>query len=350
MEELHILQMLKAQKRRHLSFHTPGHKKRGEDITELSYSDNLYEPKGILAQVEREISEIVGAKASFLLTDGSTSGVFSMLYALKKSGARSFACPKFSHPSVFHAAEVLDLEMVLLKQSAEYGLFEPISLKELERGIQNSDALLLTSPDYYGFFPPLQEARRLCNESGKPLLLDGAHGSHLHFTDLYAGNFADLWVDGAHKSLPARTQGALVSAKSSKWTSFLREGVRRFRTSSPSYPILESVEYAFKYPRNFKIEQLSEQFKLRNGCVKNEDWTKILVPFGKECDHAQEFLERHGVYPEFNDGNYLLFYLSPCTKQRELIVLERLLKKIPRGRVEKETPCGQIPMYEGENR
>ena len=35
----HIFGMLRAQKRGHLSFHTPGHKRAGEDITELSVTE-----------------------------------------------------------------------------------------------------------------------------------------------------------------------------------------------------------------------------------------------------------------------------------------------------------------------
>ncbi len=348
MQEPHILNMLRAQKRKHISFHTPGHKRAGLDITELSYSDNLSDPKGVLLRAERDISQIVGSEASFLLTDGSTSGVFSMMYALKKRGAAAIACPEFSHPCVFHAASVLGIKLVLLRQKISFGLFQRIEEEELLRGLKIADALLLTSPDYYGFLPPLKEARKLCDAEHKPLLIDGAHGSHLHFTDLYAGKYADLWVDGAHKSLPACTQGALVSAKSEEWVAFLREGVHIFRTTSPSYPIMASVEYAYKFPRNEELEQLSETFKLQHGCVKNDDWTKILIPFGSEGERAERILEEKGIFPEFFDGNYLMFYLSPCTKRRELALLGKEISKLPRGTVREDAVCGHIPMYGSE--
>ena len=66
----------KYSKGRHLSFHTPGHKAGAWDITELSYSDNLSCPKGVIKEAEKDISEILGSAASFILTDGSTAGVF----------------------------------------------------------------------------------------------------------------------------------------------------------------------------------------------------------------------------------------------------------------------------------
>ena len=80
--------------------------------------------------------------------------------------------------------------------------------------LEGADALLLTSPDYYGNIADLSAIRAFCNQTGKLLLIDGAHGGHLHFhKDLYAGAYADMWVDGVHKSLPALTQGAVVSAR-----------------------------------------------------------------------------------------------------------------------------------------
>ncbi len=346
MRGLHIAEMLRRQGR-HISFHTPGHKRAGADITELSYSDSLLSPHGVIGAAERDAAKILGAAASFFLTDGSTSGVFSMFYALKERGITSVAVPSASHRSVRLACELLGIKSVPIPQKLRAG----IPLQPDEEGIRTAlssgaEALLLTSPDYYGYFAPLSLARELCGNI--PLAVDGAHGSHLHFTETYAGRYADLWVDGVHKSLPALTQGAVVSAKSEAWAAALRKGVRTFRTTSPSYPILASVEYAVKYPRNERIERAAERCKREVGALANDDWSKIVVPFGREADAAQRALEERGVYPEFNDGNYLMFYLSPCTKERELKLLSRLLKGLPRGEVGEDAAEGAVPLYSEE--
>ncbi len=348
MKERSIAAMLRAQKK-HISFHTPGHKRAGADITELSYSDCLLSPRGILKEAQEKIAFTLGAERSFLLTDGSTSGVFSMLWALKTAGARSVAAPVFSHPSFFNACKAFGLTVVPIPQNVRFGIPVQPSPQETEDALLKADALFCTSPDYYGNFPDLAALSSLCKGAGKPLLLDGAHGGHLHFTpSLYAGSYADLWVDGVHKSLPALTQGAVVSAKTEEWGTLLEEGVKMFRTSSPSYPIMASVEYAVTFPRNLPIERAANAFKTQYGCANNADWTKLLVPFGELCDEAQRALERRGVYPEFNDGNYLMFYLSPCTKAGELKKLGKLLKQLPRGGVEENAPAGVIPMYREE--
>ncbi len=343
-ERLWIAEMLHSQKR-HISFHTPGHKRAGLDITELSYSDCLLSPRGVLKAAQEDIARILGAERSFILTDGSTSGVFSMLWCLKAAGKRSVAAPVFSHPSVWHACEAFGLKVVTVAEETRFGIPLQPTLAAAEKALAAADALLLTSPDYYGNIPALASLSALCRAEGKPLLVDGAHGGHLHFSrERYAGSYADLWVDGVHKSLPALTQGAVVSARR-EWADALGEAVVRFRTSSPSYPIMASVEYAVKFPRNQAIEEAAEAFKSQYGCVKNDDWTKVLVPFGDRCAQAQAYLEAHGVYPEFNDGNYLLFYLSPRTSAGELKKLGGLLRRLPRGRVAEDAPAGAIPMY-----
>lgn len=331
MMRCHIAQMLRAQKR-HVSFHTPGHKRAGADITELSYSDDLSDPTGVIALAQADAARILGADASFFLTDGSTCGIYCMLFALRRAGAARIAVPTYAHKSVFHACEALGLQAVLIAQTYVRGIPAQPSAQAVADALERADALLLTSPDYYGFFPPLREVRALCDGAGKPLAVDGAHGSHLHGTPAYAGNFADLWVDGVHKSLPALTQGAVVSAKGA-WTERLAEAADYFRTSSPSYPILASVEYAVKYPANARIERAAARAKAELGAMDNADWTKIVLAFGDRSDAAQAYFERRGVYPEFNDGNYLMFYLSPATRERELKKLVRLARTLPRGKL-----------------
>ena len=99
-------------KSKHLSFHTPGHKQGKWDITELSYSDNLSDPTGCILFAERDIAEILGANKSFILTDGSTSGVLAMVYAAKLLGVKAIAFPTLSHKSVYNACALTGIKAV----------------------------------------------------------------------------------------------------------------------------------------------------------------------------------------------------------------------------------------------
>lgn len=320
-----IYQMLRRQaKAEHISFHTPGHKTQGFDITELSYSDNLACPTGCIAEAEQDIARLTGAAASFILTDGSTAGVYAMLYAAKATGVKTLAVPQTAHKSVFCGCEILGITPLTFHVEQVFC-----------ETVKKADGVLITSPDYYGRIPDLKSLRDYCEAEHKLFLIDGAHGGHLRFEKaLYAGAFAHLWVDGVHKSLPALTQGAVVSAKTPSLAALLFKGVNAFRTTSPSYPIMASVEYAVKYPRNPSLEEAVRRFAATTPrVILHEDWTKLCVRFGKNADVAQTDLEKRGVFSEFCDGDYIVFYLSPATKfahfKRLCKTLTLLLEKYP---------------------
>ena len=114
LKRCHIYQMLqKAALRPHLSFHTPGHKIGRWDITELSFSENLSCPRGCIAKAEEDIAKILGAEKSFILTDGSTSGVLSMLHAARAMGVKKIAFCEASHKSVYNGCALLGLSPLL---------------------------------------------------------------------------------------------------------------------------------------------------------------------------------------------------------------------------------------------
>ncbi len=325
LKDCKIYQMLRAHAKEHLSFHTPGHKHGEWDITELSYSDNLSCPRGCIAEAEQDITRILGSGKSFIVTDGSTCGVLSMLYAAKRLGVQTVAFAKDSHKSVYNGCKLLQLTPLVF-ETESYGTMSALNF-ENEPVLQQADALLITSPTYYGEVAPLARLKEFCKKYNKLLLVDGAHGGHLHYDEeLYAGAYADMWVDGVHKSLPAFTQGAVVSAKTEKLAQALEEGVDVFRTTSPSYPIMASVEYAVKYPRNEELEKTVKEYVTRQARIRvAQDWTKLCAEFGENAFEAEKRLEAEGIYPEFCDGNVIMFYLSPATPMQDF---ERLTKRL----------------------
>ncbi len=329
LKNCHIYQMLRQNaKKRHLSFHTPGHKIGRWDITELSFSDNLSSPTGCILEAERDIAELLGGARSFILTDGSTCGVLSMLHAASSLGVQKIAVAQGAHKSVWQGCALLGLTPLVFDAPKEEGVPTPPTVELLSSLGEQADALLLTSPDYYGNIPDLQAFRAYCDERNILLLIDGAHGGHLHFDECHAGKYADLWVDGVHKSLPALTQGSVVSANEGA-AEALRRSVDLFRTTSPSYPIMASVEYAVKYPKNPNLEQAVRAYANSQPRARvKEDYTKLLLRFGENAFAAQAELEKRGVFAEFCDGDWIEFYLSPATKRKEFSRLTRALKKL----------------------
>lgn len=357
MYQYRIYDQLKKYARADKSFHVPGHKGRGEfkkmfplagfDITELSYSDNLFCPDGVIAQAQSEIAEILGAKKSCILTDGSTCGVLSMLYVLKKHGGKVII-PRNCHTSVWNACRLLKLEPVILNGKTAEGVLLPPDPEQLEQALsQEKDiaGMLALSPDYYGNIAPLAEYKAVLNKFNKLLFVDEAHGAHLAFereNGAYAGVYADIWVDGAHKSLPVLTQGAVISAKNNGLAAELKEALSVFRTTSPSYPVMASVEYGIKYiANNSKLigaaKSAVNSFKINAknlAFYPSADGTKLiwdLKPLGICADKAFSALEKRGIYSELSDGRYIIFYLSPLTKAKDLKTLLREINNIVNG-------------------
>lgn len=348
-----IYNQLKKHSNAGRAFHMPGHKGRGEfarlfpvanmDVTELSYSDNLACPDGVIDKAQRDIASILGAARSYILTDGSSLGVFAMLYAASKRGTKVIV-PRNCHQSVWNACKILGLEPVIVQGKTVNGVIEPPETEVIMRLIVNDTTvagLIVTSPDYYGNIAPLKEYAEILKRNNRILMVDGAHGSHLAFEPErqgYAGVYADIWVDGAHKSLSTLTQGAILNINDTDLIADAEEGLSIFRTTSPSYPIMASVEYGVKQLAN--KPDLCEAAKQAVKIIRetkgiplypSADWTKLAVdcaPYKISADKVAEELEKYNIYCELSDGRYVLFYLSPAVTDGDIKGLIRALKSI----------------------
>ena len=349
MFEYCIYNQLKRHARDIKTFHMPGHKASGEfkglfkdaalDITELSYSDNLLCPDGVIDKAQKDIAKISGAAKSYITTDGSSSGVLTLVYCAAKRGNKLIVF-RNSHQSVWNACKLFGIEPLIVQGYERDGVLQPPDCETIEKLISNDPniaGVLATSPDYYGNVAPLAKYKEIAKKYNRLLLVDEAHGAHLAFGDSgYAGLYADIWVDGAHKTLPTLTQGAIVSINNEDLIPVAEEALTLFRTTSPSYPIMASVEYGVKYIANkpkiledakaavekFKAESTEYTF------YQNGDWTKLLIdfkPLGISPDLALKNLEKRGIFAEFADGRYILFYLSSQVNERDLQNLKRNL-------------------------
>ena len=98
--------------------HMPGHKGKGGlgieqfDITEIGGADSLYEASGIIAESEKNASEIFGCP-TFYSTEGSSQCIRAMLYlacinANNKSRKPLILAGRNAHKTFVTAAAVLD--------------------------------------------------------------------------------------------------------------------------------------------------------------------------------------------------------------------------------------------------
>lgn len=329
--------------------HMPGHKGKVEgslsqaysrDITELSFSDNLANPSGVIMLAENDIAKICGAKRSHILTGGSTLGVLTAVFAVKNKGKKMIV-QRGSHKSVFNALELFGIEPIFLNEKIENRLFtgEFLNGELFDMADNELIGALLTSPDYFGRALDLKNINKRLKKNNKILIVDGAHGAHFVFDNptLYAGKYADIWVDGAHKTLETLTQGAILHVNDEELLEGVNEGLGIFSTSSPSYLVMASVESGIKryervreqYEKSFlKAKQLLINGACESGLkiLKTDDCLKVTLlckGFGNELG---ELLEKNGIYAELVSDNAILFMLSAKFSEEEALRVVNVLK------------------------
>lgn len=256
-------------KKRRVSFAMPGHKggkgldikfKKNiykYDVTELEDTENLHYPNHSLMQSKKQLSEFYGAQESYFLVNGSTSGIHAMIAAACTSGGY-IAVNRACHISVINACALLGVTPLFIEQdiidtfSIPEGV-DPAKLTELLDNHSEIQAVLITSPSYYGACSDIHTISKITGARGIPLLIDEAHGAHFAAND---GIFpttavlqgADMVVQSAHKTLGALNQAAYLHFSSDLVDrNKLRSALTMVQTSSPSYPIVLSADLARAY-------------------------------------------------------------------------------------------------------
>ena len=242
--------------------HMPGHKRRLTpapglpvewDLTEVPGVDDLHEAEGILAEAMARTAALYGAKRTWHLVGGSTVGILAGIRALAPAGSTIIAA-RNCHKSVYHAIElggltVHWLQPPIVEEYGIYGSVTPQQLGEALRSCPQAKCVVLTSPTYEGVVSDIAQLAFLCHLYGVPLMVDEAHGAHLmpaapvSFPIGAVQGGADVVVQSAHKTLPSLTQTAWLHLQGSLADP---EQVERqldvFETSSPSYPLLASLD------------------------------------------------------------------------------------------------------------
>lgn len=238
--------------------HMPGHKGAADigylspvlpyDITELSFSDNLYIADGVIGEAERLAAKAFGSSETCFCAGGASLAIYTML-AFCPPGSEVLA-DRRCHRSVLNAIALLDLCPEWVYPYTTGALPKPPDEKCFERARKRcpgAAAAIVTSPDYYG---QLLHPAGLClwaREHNINLFWDNSHGTHLAFLkgDLHPSRGgASIVVDSAHKTLPVLTGGAYLHLSDGINKADAKEKMALFGSSSPSYLILASLDRA----------------------------------------------------------------------------------------------------------
>lgn len=341
-------------------FHMPGHGGVVEalpffgealsfDLTEIPGLDSLYEAQDCILRSERLAAELYGAARTLYSAGGSTLCIQTML-ALTAGGGGTVLFGRNLHRSALAACALLDIAPVFLMPDFS-GTLSADSVAAALAAHPDAKAVFVTSPDYLGRITDLAPIAALCRGAGIPLLVDAAHGAHLPFLDpainpLSAG--ADMCANSAHKTLPALTPGAFLHIAQERYVDTAKSRMALFGSTSPSYPVLLSLEACCCFLRTKGRAALAELARrtaaLRDAArglyplTENQDPVRLtLEPWraGISGRDAAAFLSERGISCEYADDRYVVFILTPFHGDADFARLESALRAL-------ESECPRI--------
>mmetsp|Transcript_13861 Transcript_13861/g.22641 ORF Transcript_13861/g.22641 Transcript_13861/m.22641 type:complete len:488 (+) Transcript_13861:3-1466(+) len=236
------------------------------DLTEIPGLDNLADPEDVIMLSERLAAEAFGAKKTFFLVNGSTSGIIASIMACvaqfrRKNptfrGNPKIVLPRSVHKSAIHALVVSGAVPLWIwpDYDEEFHIAYPITPSTLESAMQEHQdiaGVIIVSPSYHGVISDIAGLSRVCDGLDVPLVVDEAHGAHLNAFRARTGISsatvlgADAVVQSTHKCLSSLTQSAMlhVPPNSRLDVSVIQESLPLVQSSSPNYLLMASLDAA----------------------------------------------------------------------------------------------------------
>ncbi|HHW12828.1 MAG TPA: aminotransferase class I/II-fold pyridoxal phosphate-dependent enzyme [Firmicutes bacterium] len=251
-------------------FDVPGHKKNPASPLAEAFSkqivlfdanstkdlDVLSNPTGIIKEAEALMADAYGADYAFLLVNGSTFGVITMI--MSACGPMDkIIMPRNVHKSAINGVILSGAIPVFIDPEIdpEYGITNGITFTAVKEAIKANPgvkAVFLNNPTYYGTVSDLKAIVRLAHRHGIPVLVDEAHGSHFPFhpdlPDAAMQVGADMSTVSLHKTGGSLTQTSAILLKEGLISKEkVRAIINLMQTTSASYLLLASLDLARKH-------------------------------------------------------------------------------------------------------
>ena len=363
----------------------PGHKRKGQgmfedisryDITEITGYDNLHHPEGIIRDSMNELKRLYHTRESWYLVNGSTVGILAAVSACCDQGD-GILISRNCHKSVYNAIRLLHLKAYyfMLPVSEKYNVAEDMtedtfaSIRDILSRYPDIRAVVLPSPTYEGVVMNIRGLKEIVREFSVPLIVDEAHGAHFifhsDFPESAVSQGADIVVQSTHKTLPALTQTALLHLCSDRIpANHLADMLSIYESSSPSYLLMSSAEYAVHYMRENedKVDTYVNNLHFfRKKCgqlhrihlIKKEDLHCFDYDEGKLVFSVEgtgvdgiwlfdRLLKKYHIELEMSDCSNCIAMTSVCDKKEDFQALFQALKEIDEELRQMEEELPQI--------
>ena len=306
--------LVKLRKKRIVPFDVPGHKRGrgnpelvellgekcvGIDVNSMKPLDNLGHPISIIRDAEELAADAFGASHAFLMIGGTTSSVQTMILSTCKAGDK-IILPRNVHKSAINALVLCGAIPIYIEMSVDPKIGIALGL-ENDRVAQSikehpdAKAILINNPTYYGICSDLKGLTEMAHEAGMMVLVDEAHGAHLHFTDKLPISAMDAGADMAavsmHKSGGSLTQSSLLLIGEQMNPEYVRQIINLTQSTSASYLLMASLDIsrrnlALRGKESFeKVIELSEYARREINAIGGYyAYSKELIDGVSVCD------------------------------------------------------------------
>lgn len=304
------------------------------DISET----DAYDPQTALQKAQEQAKNIYGTKATYFLTNGSTSGIIASVLACTQKGDKVLIWDN-SHPSHLNALKLAGCEPVYynLPQIKEWGIPDKTTSDVID--IKGVKAVIITSPTYEGIVSDIKALKKVCEKNNAYLIVDEAHGALYPFSDKLpesAVKIADFTIQSLHKTAGGLNPTALLHVNCGLSA---ENALSMINTTSPSYPLLASIEANINFLNSKrgrkKLDTLIENIKTLKNKVQNiefggDDITKILIKHKSMTGYelSEILFEKFNIEDEKTNNISTMLLCGIGTDEKKLTRLSRELKKI----------------------
>ncbi|MCA1319007.1 aminotransferase class I/II-fold pyridoxal phosphate-dependent enzyme [Bacillus tianshenii] len=263
--------LLEHAKKNPVQFHIPGHKKGAGidpefrafigdnalsiDLINIGPLDDLHQPKGMIKDAQDLAAKAFGADHTFFSVQGTSGAIMTMVMAVCGPGEKIIV-PRNVHKSVMSAIVFSGAVPIFIHPEVdkELGISHGITTDSVERALkQHPDAkgVLVINPTYFGISADLSQIVEIAHSFNVPVLVDEAHGVHIHFHEelplsaMQAG--ADMAATSVHKLGGSMTQSSILNVREGLVNvNRIQSILSMLTTTSTSYLLLASLDVARK--------------------------------------------------------------------------------------------------------
>ncbi|MEN8699292.1 aminotransferase class I/II-fold pyridoxal phosphate-dependent enzyme [Bacillus infantis] len=374
--------LLAHAKKNPIQFHIPGHKKGAGidpefrefigdnalsiDLINIGPLDDLHQPKGIIKQAQDLAAEAFGADHTFFSVQGTSGAIMTMVMAVCGPGDKIIV-PRNVHKSVMSAIVFSGATPIFIHPEVDenLGISHGITTDSVEKALsQHPDAkgVLVINPTYFGISANLKEIVEIAHSYEVPVLVDEAHGVHIHFHEdlpmsaMQAG--ADMAATSVHKLGGSMTQSSILNVKGNLVSPKRVQSIlSMLTTTSTSYLLLASLDVARRRLATEGKELIERTIDLaqymrkeineidRLYCVGEEiletraaydyDPTKLIISV-KELnvtgyDVEKWLREKYNIEVELSDLYNILCIITPGDTKQEADALLAALRELSAG-------------------